>query len=157
FLGEVPVGFVADELDRLDAELRSVALAALGMVQIAGSASLGEGRLGSFRMDIFRSCVEGVALDNRSKTTRLARLLAPAQHFAEPPSDDARASVAALGPDHRNRLDGFLESTPLHGWHRVVADVDRHDRLPILLDIVECWSASPADHVVLESDGWSDP
>jgi hypothetical protein len=45
FRGEVPAALVAGEHDALPAELRPVGLAGLGLVQVAGSASLGEGRL----------------------------------------------------------------------------------------------------------------
>ena len=64
---------------------------ALGCVQVAGAASLGEGRLGSFRVDIFERCQAGTALDDRRISTRLARLLATTPQTAAPP--EAAASL----------------------------------------------------------------
>ena len=67
FLGEVPAALVADELDTLDDTLRPVALAVLGLVQVAGAASLGIGRLTAFRSRIFHGCIDGTTLDDRSR------------------------------------------------------------------------------------------
>ena len=45
FLGEVPAATVADDIEALVPALQPVAMAGLGLVQVAGAASLGEGRL----------------------------------------------------------------------------------------------------------------
>jgi hypothetical protein len=150
FLGEVRAGFVADELEQLDASMQPVALAALGVVQVVGAASLGEGRLGSFRLDIFQRCTEGDALDDRSTASRLGRLLEPTPRADAPSPEDATARLAALGDEQRARVERFLASTALHGWQRASADVDRDDRMPILLEVVELCDTDPTDHVVVE-------
>ena len=67
FLGEVPAAAVAQELETLDETLRRTVLAALGLVQIAGAASLGVGRLTAFRVRVFHRCLDGTALDDRSR------------------------------------------------------------------------------------------
>lgn len=157
FLGEVPAGFIADDLGRLAPELRRVALAALGVVQVAGAASLGEGRLGTFRLGIFGRCTAGDALAQPSAAARLGRLLESAEDAAEPPPADAAARLAALDERRRVGVEQFLDGTPLHGWHRAAAAWDRDDRMRLLVDLVGLWLASPAEHVVLDtSNGWAD-
>jgi len=138
FLGEVPAGLVAHELATLPDGQRPLALAALGFVQVAGAASLGEGRLGSLRVEIFDRCVDGTALDDRSVTTRLARVLAS----------------SGAPPRHDGTLERFLEQGSVHGWHRVVVDLTPEDRVSLLREIAELWSASGAAHVVF-ADGFA--
>jgi hypothetical protein len=158
FLGEVPAGFIAHDLGRLAPELRRVALAALGVVQVAGAASLGDGRLGAFRLGIFRRCAAGDALAQPSATTRLGRLLEAVPDAAEPPAADAAARLAALDEHGSAEVERFLDGTPLHGWHRIADGLDRDDRMRLLVDLVGLWLASPAEHVVLETtDGWAHP
>jgi hypothetical protein len=133
FLGEVPVALVADDLAALPEEQCAVALAGLGCVQVAGAASLGEGRLGALRIEIFDRCIDGTALDDRSTPTRLAHMLGP-----------------ALMPDLTTdaEVDRFLASTAVHGWHRVAGDLAPTERAALLVDVVSQWSTSGADHVV---------
>lgn len=120
FLGEVPVSFIADQRERLVPSLRDVALAALGMVQVAGAASLGDGRLSRFRMEIFRRCFDGRVLADRSAGTRLARLFGvPYLEVAGAISrewETAFGDGAAQGGE--TSLRRFLERIPVHGWHR---------------------------------------
>jgi hypothetical protein len=136
FTGEVPVGLVADDLVTLPSDQRAVALAALGFVQVAGAASLGEGRLGSFRVGIFDRCIDGTALDDRSPTTRLARLL----------GTDPGSLTTGVGA-----LEQFLARGTVHGWPRVTVDLALTERQSLLAELAETWSASDADHLVLAS------
>jgi hypothetical protein len=129
FLGEVPVTIVADELATLPPDQRGPALAGLGCVQVAGAASLGQGRLGPQRVEIFERCFDGTALDDRSLSTRAARLLG-----ADAPVDPA--------------LGVFLEAAAVHGWQRVTTDLAPAERAARLTAIADRWAASGADHVV---------
>lgn len=133
FLGEVPAALVADDLAALPPEQRAVALAGLGCVQVAGAASLGDGRLGGLRFEIFGRCLDGTALDDRSTSTRLARLLGTS---ATPDP------IAAPVPDR------FLETTAVHAWQRATGDLPTGDRAARLADVAAAWAASGADHVV---------
>ncbi|HXY93243.1 MAG TPA: hypothetical protein VEP49_12250 [Acidimicrobiia bacterium] len=141
FLGEVPAAAVASELDALDTELRPTAMAALGFVQVAGAASLGTGRLTAFRVRICCSCLDGSALDDQSRATRLARLLAP---FPERVAD---ATPAANTGDEL--VDRLLDGVPVSGWHRVFAGTTAPERVDLLRVISEQWAASKADRVVI--------
>jgi hypothetical protein len=134
FTGEVPTGLVADDLAALPSDQRAVALAALGFVQVAGAASLGEGRLGSFRVGIFDRCVDGTALDDRTATTRLRRLLGP----------DPGAPTAGVGA-----LEQFLAHGTVHGWQRVAVELSPAERASLLTELAAAWSTSGADHLVL--------
>jgi hypothetical protein len=115
FLGEVPVAFIAEQIDALPPSTRDIALAALGLVQVAGAASLGEGRLHRFRLEIFRRCVDGGVLVDRSAGTRLARLFDPPR--LQVPPAISREWDATIDT-HGDPLRHFLERIPLHGWHR---------------------------------------
>jgi hypothetical protein len=142
FLGEVPAELVADDLAALPDWQRGVGLAGLGCVQVAGAASLGEGRLSAFRIEIFDRCFDGTALDDRSAATRLMRLL-----------DDAPA------PPPTPTLDRFLETAAVHGWHRVTGGIAPSERPALLGALADRWAASGADHVVF-ADGvepWTAP
>jgi hypothetical protein len=138
FLGEVPAVSVSHELEQLDATLRATALTALGLVQVAGAASLGLGRLTPFRVRIFRRCVDGSALDDQSRSTRLARLLAP----------DPERRVEPVGVDAAP-IEPLLERVAVHRWHRVFADAGREQRLEKLEEINARWAAEEADRVVV--------
>jgi hypothetical protein len=139
FLGEVPAVSVSDELEKLDATLRSTALAALGLVQVAGAASLGVGRLNAFRLRIFRRCLDGTALADQSRSTRLARLLSPLPE----------RRVEPVRGDDASGIESFLEHVPVHRWHRVFAGAGREQRLEKLAEIDARWAASEADRVVV--------
>jgi len=104
-------------------------------VQVTGAASLGEGRLGAFRVTVFDHCVAGTALDDADASTRWARLVGT---DAEPPAG----------------LEPFLEHAAVHGWQRVAVALDERSRVDLLREIAECWAGSSADHVVFR-DGFS--
>ena len=143
FLGEVPSGFITKQLEDLAPELRATATAALGMIQVAGAASLGEGRLSEFRVAIFERCFDGSALADHSTGTRLARLLSAGAE-----------SVAPLQPvdvSPQPVLEPLLQRVPLHGWHKAangIAD-DGAAKVAALSVLAARWARSGADHIVL--------
>jgi hypothetical protein len=124
---------VADDLAELPAHQRAVGLAALGCVQVAGAASLGEGRLSRLRVEIFERCFDGTALDEQTTATRWTRLLG-----VESPAP----------PSPESALELFLETVAVHGWQRVTAALTSTERGPLLADLAAAWDASGADHVV---------
>lgn len=133
FLGEVPAAVVADDLATLPVDQQPLALAALGCVQIAGSASLGEGRLNSLRLEIFDRCADGSALTDRSRATRVERLVG--HRGADVPVPDA-----------------FVDTAAVHGWHRVAATLTGPERVAVLVDVATWWADSGARHVVFADD-----
>jgi len=148
FRGEVPVQFIADQVDDLEPDLRPVAVATLGMIQVAGAASLGEGRLSSFRLTLFERCLAGTVFADASPAVRLQRLLGTGGESTTAPVVDALASSRAA--DWRE----FLDAVPTHGWHRAWGerrdDVDAKAR--VLEQVVPLWSETHVDHVVLARD-----
>jgi hypothetical protein len=145
FLGEVPSGFITEQLDAFPADQRVIAIGALGMIQVAGAASLGEGRLSDFRVSIFERCFDGSALIDASTPTRLARLLSAGTESVASPEP-----VPLSGG--RSALEPLLQRVPLHGWHKAshaIAD-DGAAKVSALSVLAERWEASDADHVVLE-------
>ena len=141
FFGEVPLAFLGDQLDRLAPGLRPLALAALGMVQVTGAASLGEGRLSSFRVEIFRRCFDGRTLGDRSAGARLARLM-------EAPQLDVSPEIAGRWSGDASPLRSFLDRIPLHGWHRrwLGAGAAPESKLIALRSIAERFGADFGGH-----------
>ena len=155
FLGEVPAATVADEIDRLDPSLRAVALVGLGLVQVAGAASLGEGRLEELRIEIFERCLRGDALEDRTTLTRLARLLDPEQDAGQRPTDDVAALLTSVDDRTRESLDALLTGASVHAWQRVTASIGPQDRFALLTAIADRWADSGCDDVLLESSSWT--
>jgi hypothetical protein len=149
FRGEVPPAFIADDLGSLPQPTRATALTALGMIQVAGSASLGEGRLSAARVSIFERCAEGTALRDRSALTRLARLLGEGEETTDVPV----AATAEVG-----RAGAFLERVPIHGWHRawqrtaaaeVSAQAVADAKMASIDALAGLWAETDVDHVAL--------
>jgi len=154
FLGEAPVGALADDLAAIDAELQPVALLALGLIQVAGASSLGEGRLTDFRLDIFHACTAGTALTDRTPELRLARLLAPAPDWAcaRRVVPDVDAARVALDPDTRTRVENFLEHVFVHGWQRFACRAVPAVRLRSLEALATLNKEWRADHLVFSDE-----
>ena len=158
FSGEVPATFVAQQMAWLPPALRPTALASLGMIQVAGAASLGEGRLSRARIEICRRCFDGTVVADLSVETRLARLLADDGFAISEPSRQAASTwLEGLEPEVRERVVSFLDTVLLHGWHRVRDTAGEAARTAGILEgllygIAECWAReSPRpEHVVLE-------
>jgi hypothetical protein len=146
FTGCVPVALVGEALAALAPEQQPVALGALGMIQVAGAASLGTGRLTAYRMEIFRRCADGTALDDRSPGLRLARLLQPGETEHVGAAIDAPPALVPL-----------LERVALHGWQRAAAGLDEPSRRATLAAIAERWSAEPVERIVLTGPDSLDP
>lgn len=149
FTGEVPVSAIADDLATIDPAQRRLALGALGMIQVAGAASLGTGRLSAFRIAIFRRCAAGDALDGDDPVERLARLLGDGGAVDVTETiDEARSLIDARSEEERRGLDALLAEIPIHGWHHI-ASAASVARVDLLVDLVQHLAEEPADRVVL--------
>lgn len=149
FLGEVPASIVADDVEALTPALRPIAMAGLGLVQVAGAASLGEGRLGAFRVGIFDRCLAGDALGDRGVLTRVARLLSATAQVAPPATDTASRALDALPTGSADAVVRLAERTPVHAWQRVTRSMGVEARASLLVEIADRWRGSGTDHVVL--------
>jgi hypothetical protein len=156
FRGEVPVRFLVDQLEALAPELRPIAVVVLGMIQVAGAASLGEGRLSAFRVSIFERCAAGTVFDDPSSTTRLARMLAPGLDSTDPPDPAAAYEVLATVGERRRAWTRFLEAVPVHRWHRAWDGYDSRSvtagKVDLLDNLVDLWEHLRVDHIVLMPD-----
>jgi hypothetical protein len=152
------VEFAIRNHDFIPPALRPTALASRGMIQVAGAASLGEGRLSRARIEICRRCFDGTVVADLSVETRLARLLADDGFAISEPSRQAASTwLEGLEPEVRERVVSFLDTVLLHGWHRVRDTAGEAARTAGILEgllygIAECWAReSPRpEHVVLE-------
>lgn len=155
YTGEVPASLIAADLDRLAEADRRLALSALGMVQIAGSASLGEGRLSAHRVQIMARCASGAVLDDVDDIGRVARLV-------EGPSidvDDASrrtASQWATGAGYG--YEQFWDRAVLHGWrhiHAAASTLDDTSLDPAGLFADSPWSPRVANALGAVAAIWS--
>jgi hypothetical protein len=124
--GETPRAFIARQLQALPAQDRARALVFLGIVQLAGAASLGEGRLNARKLSICEECTTGVIISDTTIETRLAMLLrgeSAEEHGANASRvhDFLRNRPAA----QQGRLRRFLDMTVLRGWVQASAAIDR--------------------------------
>ncbi len=152
FLGEVPCALIADDLALIDPAKRRMALVGLGLVQVAGAASLGEGRLERFRMELCERCLDGSALDDETVLTRLGRLLAATPNAARPTSDRAASALDGLEANQRDTLVSFLARVAVHRWQRVAEALGPDERIAALVSVADAWAGTDADHVVLAGD-----
>ena len=151
-IGEVPPGFISAQIAELPTALQSAALVVLGMVQVAGAASLGEGRLTPFRMNLFARCAAGHVLTAMTPVARLAALLGTGEDSTSPPPTEIAEAFLHSLPE-REAFERFLARAMLHRWHRVLGS--RHDastdvRTRLLCEIAHLWEEQNAsDHLVL--------
>jgi hypothetical protein len=99
----------------------------LGIIQLAGAASLGEGRLTSWKIGIFQGLVDGTLVSDTSRSCRLGRLLFGAQLAID---DEKRRYVADILDDldfeDRTCIEEFLTNVVLHQWSKFRDAVMEH-------------------------------
>lgn len=160
--GQVPVPFITRQRDELPADARGFALRCLGIIQLAGAASLGEGRLTRKKMGIYLALMDGSLVEDASPACRLARLLSGERLVVEEPARErARDLLAGLDESERRTVDDFLGHATLIGWPRVreelLAAEAEEDAVRTAWEAIRqaaaTWEHAGADcqHVVLES------
>jgi hypothetical protein len=142
--GEVPGTFIAAQIATLPKHLQPAALTVLGMLQVAGAASLGEGRLTPFRINLFQRCAVGDLLSSMTPLARLAELLGAGEDRVDPaPTADARKFLDGLSSPERHRFDQFLGSARIHRWHKAFSalpDASPALRWGVLHDVERIWA-----------------
>lgn len=160
FTGEVPAQFIRAQMDEFPDQLRYKATVALGMVQVAGAASLGEGRLTPFRMAIFEACASGRALDLTPPAIRLAALLGTGEEGeGSVPIDVASGLLTGLHPTTYTEFQAFLEQALVHQWHKLVRsspDSTIKTRWCLLREISKVWVERRVNHLVVTSSAIDD-
>ena len=155
FSGAVPVSFIARQVGALAPALRGPALASLGMIQVAGAASLGEGRLSQTRIEICRRCFDDRALADSSVETRLARLVSgEAMDVPAASRENAATWIERPAAESTGHVVRFLESVLLHGWERtrtmvcgMAGPLAAADALrSVLRAVADRWAADCPDH-----------
>jgi len=112
--GEAPPSFISEQLDTLPAGQRRLALALVGVIQLAGAASLGTGRIVPSKVAIYDKCLDA-SITAEVPTADRARALCSAvdrgeHHFATLAVDDRQAIIR----DEQAR--DLLGRIVLHGW-----------------------------------------
>jgi len=160
--GATSAAFIADQIDALPASLRGKAVGMLAMIQLVGAASLGEGRITSRKIDIFKACLDRSIIGDTSAQARLGRMLEGEQVVADAGATSrARALIQSLPEGRRARITAILDHALLHDW-----DAQRDEILagrayseamhaPIVLNVLEhaskAWEAAGRPlHVVFD-------
>lgn len=146
--GEVPVKTLRDALLLLPPGQHSLALMILGVLQLAGAASLGEGRVNNRKLNLFADCLDQTALSDLPPKARLQRLLS---------AGDDSAQNEAVWLTHRDSLAEFIDGVSILGWHAMWhSDNDRSilQRADCLLMIADTWKRHfpRSTYVILSSE-----
>lgn len=115
--GETPTSFIARAVEDLPQTVRRLAMPLLGIIQLTGAASLGEGRITRTKVEIYNRCLDGEIIADQSVEARLGRLFYGDQVVVD---TEAREKIPAilerLSPAEQELLWGFLGNVVLHDW-----------------------------------------
>jgi hypothetical protein len=159
--GETPVSFICRQLACMPSTRLRTALSCLGIIQLVGATSLGEGRLTVWKTAIFQLLVDGSLVDDTSTSCRLARLLFGDRFFV----DDEKRGIAcrlleSLDQDERGGVEEFLSRVVLHGWAALSRGAMAPSSSPEVIDaswrlvrhIASIWTlhGSNCEHIALD-------
>jgi len=147
--GETPPGHINLQLANLAPAQQKLALAFLGIIQLTGAASLGEGRVTSRKAAIYSDCLNGQIVQNSTVELRLARLMGGEQRFVSPEIlARIRDGWRLHSRDDRELLGNFLSTAVIRGWEAVrgilkryyseEADIEKA-AINILTSLVPAW------------------
>jgi len=160
--GETPPEYINHQLANLVPAQQKLALAFLGVIQLTGAASLGEGRVTSRKAAIFSDCLNGQIVQSSTVELRLARLIGGEQRFVSPEIlARIRERWRLYSRDDRELLENFLSTAVMRGWEAVRGILKRYysqetdvekAAINILTSLVPAWHrAGCAGFVILGS------
>jgi hypothetical protein len=119
--GSTPAAFIGEQLRRLPSAQRELAMAFLGIIQFAGAASLGMGRIVPSKVDIFEQCLSGEIIADESADRRAGALCSdthrPDHHFVTVRGAHRTAVVDDL------QTREFLTRVVFQGWEDLREEV----------------------------------
>ncbi|MCA2215047.1 hypothetical protein [Jidongwangia harbinensis] len=119
--GSTPAAFIGEQLRALPADRRDLAMAFLGIIQFAGAASLGMGRIVPSKVEIFEQCLSGEIIADESAERRAGALCSATRradhHFVT--VHGARRTAVVDDPQTR----AFLTRVVLQGWEELREEV----------------------------------
>ena len=155
--GETAAAFISEQLDTLPHDLRPTAMAFLGIIQLAGEASLGMGRLSARRVSICRECFNG-SLVRATEEQRLMRLIRSGDVVSRPDAtSEATQFLTSIPADELTGVRLFLGKVNLHGWTKHIRSDSRfsspESHWSLLCALIRAWTAHVPDviHVVVDS------
>lgn len=165
--GETPISSIRKDLGKLEVSQRDLGVTTLGIIQLVGAASLGEGRITKRKIHIYEDCISGQIIADPTPESRLARLIFGEQReVTETRRRDSGNLLSALQTEQREYLSAFLSSAVLHGWAEVRAEIvsqGSHEHtngssdqllMQALLALASLWNSKFRDHehIVLGDD-----
>ena len=164
--GETPTSFIARAVEELPQTTRRLAMPLLGIIQLTGAASLGEGRITRTKVDIYNNCLDSEIIADQSVEARLGRLFYGSQGVIDA---EAREKVPAiferLSPAERELLWGFLGNVVLHDWvdlreailvGRPATPQSENTMVKSLIAAARLWEAQFSDHTHVVFDNGAD-
>lgn len=120
FNGESPVQVLLNELKQIDSELQSEAVKMLGIIQLVGASSLGEGRITERKFTIYNNCSKDYLEANKDPKIRLYRLLY-GETFEVPENYEGKlsASLDAFNTDTQASILNFLDKVLIRNWEKL--------------------------------------
>ncbi len=135
--GETPVQFISQQMLALDGHSTGLAKSMLGIIQLAGAASLGEGRVTERKTEIFCDCLDGSILSDTSLEGRLTRLIrGERRRVTTTERDSAGELISSLPRRESTVLKQFLASVVLRGWSPALTIQDSVEKL---LRLAQVW------------------
>lgn len=154
--GETPPAFISEQLLQLPYVYRRLGMITLGMIQFAGAASLGEGRLTARRVKTFLYCVNNIMLNDLSPETRLARLILGDTFSVPEEQKNYYANIIqSMGETERTSLLALLSKAILYDWPGIRnavrnkyadAELCKSLLLRVLNQVSSLWSKDYGDH-----------
>ena len=115
--GETPASFIREQVEALQVNQQRLAVALLGVIQLAGAASLGMGRIVPSKISIYQRCLDGSithAVSAADRAVALCSVVERGDHYFATVIAGDRV-LSAIADETRD----LLERVVLHGWHQV--------------------------------------
>jgi hypothetical protein len=119
--GSTPAAFIGEQLRRLPPSQHELAMAFLGIIQFAGAASLGMGRIVPSKVEIFEQCLSGEIIADESPDRR-AGALCSSTHRADHHFVTVAGTRGSVVVDDSQTRE-FLTRVVFQGWEELREDV----------------------------------
>jgi hypothetical protein len=145
--GEIPSGRLKKQMNALREVQRARALQFVAVMQFCGAASLGEGRISTLKIDLFKLLAMNIWPVGDGTEERLLRLLSGRQEIGVPDREQSRMVV-----DARSSIETepFLSEASLYRWTKFIRDCgsswSKAQRWELLKKIIQVWRITYVDH-----------
>lgn len=156
--GTTPANFIRLQVLAIPNTLRQMALPFLGLVQLAGAASLGEGRITQRKIQIYLSCMRGTILDRGEPMRRFDQLVRAGSESGKTERIVNSKSFSVgfvnnLEAGRKTALQTFFDQVVLHNWEQISGEAwlvstsaGRELLSQFLVELAFLWREKFSDH-----------